>query len=501
MTQINQYTNQISTMVNESFLDVDHWTGTEFQSSKILWSDFITNIPTIYTGNSALSGNREVDLGVFDLGFTGNGNIGINIAGTAATDKLHVDGIVRMNRLKSGVSSFLAGGIRNELGGMTRIATGLHIGSNTQGVYNGGGTTKFSVETNVGECYFRLSNGGTETVYMTVEDPTDFSAKALLISASNLIGEADMNVSFGTGNVPPAGFKLYTNGGIFKADNILSSVSKNTFLDPSVQNEFDGRTRIADGLHIGTSTQPSFLNAELAVEAESGQVYVNIEGAGSAAARLAVRDYTNPATLKNLNLAADNIYGDVTTSMSLGTGVIPPTGFRLYTDGGIFKSDNILSSDSKDTFLHADIENEFDGRTRIADGLHIGPSPLAAPNSVPLAVHTGASYFTFESTGALSAAIRLNNTLFNSFYQRDLEISSRNLILDCFNTTFVGSSTSNVDAIFECVSTTKGVRFPEMTQVQRDAISAPGPNLWIYNLTTNKYNFYDGTAWREITST
>lgn len=44
--------------------------------------------------------------------------------------------------------------------------------------------------------------------------------------------------------------------------------------------------------------------------------------------------------------------------------------------------------------------------------------------------------------------------------------------------------------------------FPRLTTVQRDALAAPVRELasTIYNTTTNKLNFWDGAAWRVVTS-
>ncbi len=58
----------------------------------------------------------------------------------------------------------------------------------------------------------------------------------------------------------------------------------------------------------------------------------------------------------------------------------------------------------------------------------------------------------------------------------------------------------NASAILQVDSTTQGMLPPRMTTTQRDAISAPAEGLEIYNLTTHKKNFWDGSAWRVVTS-
>lgn len=47
---------------------------------------------------------------------------------------------------------------------------------------------------------------------------------------------------------------------------------------------------------------------------------------------------------------------------------------------------------------------------------------------------------------------------------------------------------------------TKGLRLPLCTTTQRDAIASPGAGLMVYNSTTNKLNFYNGSAWEAVTS-
>lgn len=54
------------------------------------------------------------------------------------------------------------------------------------------------------------------------------------------------------------------------------------------------------------------------------------------------------------------------------------------------------------------------------------------------------------------------------------------------------------DALFEVFSLTKGVRFPNMTTTQRDAIVGPKAGLLIFNVSTGVYNFHNGSAWGAI---
>jgi hypothetical protein len=56
-------------------------------------------------------------------------------------------------------------------------------------------------------------------------------------------------------------------------------------------------------------------------------------------------------------------------------------------------------------------------------------------------------------------------------------------------------SPTNTTAILELTSTTKGFLPPQMTTEQRDLIATPAAGLMIYNTSTNRPNFFDGTSW------
>jgi hypothetical protein len=61
----------------------------------------------------------------------------------------------------------------------------------------------------------------------------------------------------------------------------------------------------------------------------------------------------------------------------------------------------------------------------------------------------------------------------------------------------IGINKNNIEAsaILDINSTNKGVLFPRMTTAQRDAITSPVEGLEIYNLSTHKKNYFNGTSW------
>ncbi len=65
----------------------------------------------------------------------------------------------------------------------------------------------------------------------------------------------------------------------------------------------------------------------------------------------------------------------------------------------------------------------------------------------------------------------------------------------------LGTTTDVGTSILTMSSTSKGFLRPRMTTAQRDAIVSPATGLSIYNTSTNKVNYYNGSAWTEIQDT
>jgi hypothetical protein len=82
------------------------------------------------------------------------------------------------------------------------------------------------------------------------------------------------------------------------------------------------------------------------------------------------------------------------------------------------------------------------------------------------------------------------------------QITQRHLIIDLSGRIGIGNgiSTVNAAAQLQVDSTTRGFLPPRMTTAQRDAITSVPAGLMVYNTTTNKLNFYNGSAWEAVTS-
>jgi hypothetical protein len=66
----------------------------------------------------------------------------------------------------------------------------------------------------------------------------------------------------------------------------------------------------------------------------------------------------------------------------------------------------------------------------------------------------------------------------------------------------IGTTTPNSSSLLEIKSTTKGLLIPRMIQTQRNAIASPAKGLLIYQTdNTHGFYYYDGTAWKAISTT
>ena len=62
----------------------------------------------------------------------------------------------------------------------------------------------------------------------------------------------------------------------------------------------------------------------------------------------------------------------------------------------------------------------------------------------------------------------------------------------------IGTSSPATAAALDVSSTSKGFLPPRVTTAQRDAIASPPAGLMVYNTTTGRPNFYNGSAWNAL---
>ena len=61
-----------------------------------------------------------------------------------------------------------------------------------------------------------------------------------------------------------------------------------------------------------------------------------------------------------------------------------------------------------------------------------------------------------------------------------------------------GTVTPNSTALLDLTSTSSGLLVPRMTTLQRDAIVNPATSLFIYNISSSFFNYWDGATWIQV---
>jgi hypothetical protein len=74
------------------------------------------------------------------------------------------------------------------------------------------------------------------------------------------------------------------------------------------------------------------------------------------------------------------------------------------------------------------------------------------------------------------------------------------MTLDASGNLGIGTTSPSASAILDAQSTTKGVRMPNMTTTQKNAIASPAAGLMVFDTTLAKLCVYTGAAWQTITS-
>jgi len=118
----------------------------------------------------------------------------------------------------------------------------------------------------------------------------------------------------------------------------------------------------------------------------------------------------------------------------------------------------------------------------------------------------GAMYFYANNGSTQYATITASATEFRlssvpaaavqTFYTN----STERMRIDSSGNVGIGTSSPNASAILDAQSTTKGVRFPNMTTTQKNAVSSPAAGLVVFDTTLSKLCVYSGAAWQTITS-
>jgi hypothetical protein len=170
----------------------------------------------------------------------------------------------------------------------------------------------------------------------------------------------------------------------------------------------------------------------------------------------------------------------IDSSQNVGIGTSSP-GYKLNT----YASTTSLS-----------IQQVIQNSNAVAGTAALGFSVSAASGGEGLVVKGGIGFQRNAAYGGGFMAFYNNN----SGAAGDFTTADEAMRIDNAKNVGIGTSSPSASAILDAQSTTKGVRMPNMTTTQKNAISSPAAGLMVFDTTLSKLCVYSGAAWQTITS-
>jgi len=200
---------------------------------------------------------------------------------------------------------------------------------------------------------------------------------------------------------------------------------------------------------------------------------------------------TTPSTGAFTTLSATGV-----TTVQAGTAALPAITTSGDTNTGIFfpAADTIAFTEGGAESMRIDSSGNVGiGTSSPATKLEVSGSMTASNYliSVAAATYGKASDTSIEMATSADATPRI---LFR------VGSASEAMRIDSSGNVGIGTSSPNASAILDAQSTTKGVRMPNMTTTQKNAISSPAAGLMVFDTTLAKLCVYSGSAWQTITS-
>jgi sugar lactone lactonase YvrE len=200
---------------------------------------------------------------------------------------------------------------------------------------------------------------------------------------------------------------------------------------------------------------------------------------------------TGPTSVAALDVQQDlTVYGNT-------TGSFLNNGFRENIGGQYF---NLVSQADIGTAPNEIPLNQYLGNLAYQDAANIaGGLRAGSINDTPIGATTASTgAFTTLNT---SGAVVFNDAGADVDFRVEGDTDANLLFVDASADAIgIGTASPNASAILDAQSTTKGVRMPNMTTTQKNAIVSPAAGLMVFDTTLAKLSVYSGVAWETITS-
>ena len=158
---------------------------------------------------------------------------------------------------------------------------------------------------------------------------------------------------------------------------------------------------------------------------------------------------------------------------------------------------NLYMAGTADNFLEGNLgigTTGYGGRFSVVPSTT--PTTVAGANQIQIGESSGNSAYRMQLGYFNNGASGYNGAI--QVYDNG---NPQNLILNGVGGNVgIGTASPDASAILDVQSTTKGVRMPNMTTTQKNAIASPAAGLMVFDTNLAKLCVYTGAAWQTITS-
>jgi len=246
------------------------------------------------------------------------------------------------------------------------------------------------------------------------------------------------------------------------------------------------------GLGIGTSSPATKLEVV-------GSVTITATGAANA---LYLRDSSNNYIFDLTGSAGNYVQLETRTAIPLTFGTNSTERMRLTTGGVLLLGATTTQASETMRVANSGVQNSIlvsnSASTNGAFYVGYNDAAIIGVNRNPASgVLINASNYTADLV-----LVGSSTTSYISFETSSAANTTptERMRLDSVGNLGIGT-TANASAILDAQSTTKGVRMPNMTTTQKNAIASPAAGLIVFDTTLAKLCVYTGAAWQTITST